>query len=102
MGKVLVVDGDKCIGCRVCELVCSFVHYKEYNPKISFIRVLKNEEMGIYIPVLDVRCDLCGGEEKCVKYCPSDALEFVDTKKAALIRKESKMGRFPAVFIGIQ
>jgi len=35
MGKMLYVDIEKCTGCRLCELACSFRHYDEYNPAKS-------------------------------------------------------------------
>ena len=25
------------------------------------------------------KCDLCGGEPKCARYCPGSAIQFVDT-----------------------
>lgn len=77
-----------------------FLEMGEYNPKRSFIKVLRNREFAVHVPVLDVGCDPCGGEEKCVKYCPSSCIGFVDARKAALIREESKIGKFPAPLIG--
>ena len=32
MEKVLVVDPDKCTGCKVCEMICSLHHENEINP----------------------------------------------------------------------
>jgi NAD-dependent dihydropyrimidine dehydrogenase PreA subunit len=32
-GKVLVFDGDKCIGCCVCELVCSRIKLRKNHLK---------------------------------------------------------------------
>ncbi len=102
MEKVLVVDPEKCTRCRICELICSFARRGEYNPKRSFIRVLSNKDMNINIPVLGVGCDLCGGEEKCVCSCPTGVLKFVSLEEAALLRKETKMGIFPAPRMGAQ
>jgi len=89
MGEVLIVDEDKCTGCRVCELVCSMAKQGEYNPRKSFIRVLRNREMDVNVITLSVRCDLCG---QCIPWCPTKALRFVSFEEAAIIRKENKAG----------
>ena len=95
--KMLVVDADKCTGCQTCELICSMVKTGEYNPAKSCIKVLKNMEMDVTIPVVDVSCDFCG---KCADWCFDNAIEFVSFEDAALIRKENKLGRFPAPIVG--
>jgi ferredoxin len=70
--------------------------FGEFNPKKSFIKILFNRDMGIYIPVLSVLFDFCG---KCVNNCPSKAIEFVDIHEAALRRKKVKLPSFPAPLI---
>ena len=99
MEKVLIVESEKCTGCRICELVCSFAKHGEYNPKKSLIRVLRNREMNVNIPVLAASCDLCGGDEKCVYSCPTKVLQFVEYYEAALLRKETRLPKFPAPLI---
>lgn len=91
--KVLIVDADKCTGCCVCELVCSMAKQGEYNPKKSYIKVMKNREMSVDIVTRDVRCDFCG---KCVAWCLPRAIQFVSPSEAAVIRKQHKIGMFPA------
>lgn len=97
MEKVLIVDGDKCTGCQVCELICSMAKAAEYNPKRALIRIMKNRELDVNIPVISVGCDFCG---KCAEWCFPEALRFVSPEEAALIRKESSIGCFPAPTIG--
>ena len=94
--KVLIVDGEKCTGCRVCELACSVARSGEYNPQRSRIRVLRNMELDVSIPVIDATCDFCG---KCTEWCFEEAIKFVDYEEAALIRKEAKIGCFPSPVI---
>lgn len=91
--KVLIVDADKCTGCNVCELACSMAKHGEYNPQKSLIKVMKNREMSVDIVTLDVRCDFCN---KCVDWCLARAIEFVSLPEAAVIRKQNRIGKFPA------
>ena len=96
MEKVLIVDGEKCTDCKVCELICSMVRTGEYNPQISCIRVLKNMELDVSIPVIGADCDFCG---KCTEWCFQEAIRFVEYEEAALVRKGAKIGCFPAPVI---
>lgn len=90
--RVVIFNSDKCSGCRICELVCSMEHQGEYNPRKSFIRILSNEETGIYIPILDIHCDFCN---QCVEACPLEALSIVELREAIVNRKNAVMGSFP-------
>jgi len=55
----ILVDEDRCIGCKKCAEVCPF-------GAISFAFDFK-------APLI---CDLCQGEVECVKRCPSGAIRF--------------------------
>lgn len=91
--KVLIFNADRCTGCRVCEMACSMAKQGEYNPKRSYIKILKNQEMDVNIAALDLQCDGCND---CVAWCISEALRFVSPGEAAIIRKENRLGIFPA------
>jgi len=64
------VDRDKCIYCKTCEMVCSYVNMKEFKPSSSLIRIYRNSvsELGSYV------CKQCK-EAECVKACKYDALK---------------------------
>ena len=94
--KVLILDADKCTGCKLCELVCSAKRHGAYNPAKSLIRVLKNQEMDVNLIALDVRCDFCG---RCVEACVPGALEFTGPAEAAILRKNNKIGKFPVPWV---
>lgn len=70
MGKMLVIDIDKCTGCGVCELVCSFKHHDEFNPVKSRIHVTTFWQQEIAIPVVCQQCE----EAWCAKICPAGAI----------------------------
>ena len=107
--KVLMIDYEKCTGCRLCELVCAVKHDGVSNPVRSRIRVIKWEAEGVYVPMSCQQCedapcmigcpagaisrddatnrvevdyDLCIGCRTCVSVCPFGAMNFnpVDRK----------------------
>ena len=103
MGKVLMIDYEKCTGCRLCELVCAVKHDGISNPARSRIKVMKWESEGLYIPMSCQQCqdapcmlgcpvnaisqnkakdrvevdyDVCIGCRTCVAVCPFGAMSF--------------------------
>ena len=69
MAKILVVNPDKCTGCRVCEIVCSLKNTGEINPATARIQVIDFEE-SFPVPVTCLQCEL----PYCAKICPVDAI----------------------------
>jgi carbon-monoxide dehydrogenase iron sulfur subunit len=67
--KVLVIDQQKCTGCRQCELVCSVYHTGSSNPSRSRIKVVKWEHAGIYLPLICNHCE----KAYCLEVCPTKA-----------------------------
>jgi Fe-S-cluster-containing dehydrogenase component len=61
-----VIDPEKCVGCRSCERACPF-HMVVFNEQAK----------------KSLKCDLCGGDPRCVKECPASALTFVPFAKKA-------------------
>ena len=57
MSKQLMIKPEKCISCRTCELVCSFGHYQEFNPKLSNVTVMDYEKAAVTIPVMCMQCE---------------------------------------------
>ncbi|MFH0897524.1 MAG: hypothetical protein V1850_05715 [Candidatus Bathyarchaeota archaeon] len=93
----LIADLTKCTGCKVCEMACSLEKEKVCNPHQSRIRILKQDTLGVFLPVISPDCDLCGGpseEQKCVKFCSTQAIKFVALGEAALLRKKMGLNQF--------
>jgi len=110
MEKILVVDFEKCSGCKQCEFTCSFMKEKTFNPIKSRIRLTRNDELGIDFPIVCQHCaepicrdvcpmnairkdektgvfvinsDICIGCRTCFNACPIGAIQIdIDTKKA--------------------
>ena len=70
MQKILVVDHEKCTGCRLCEMACSIKHTGVNNPTRSRIHVIKWQTEGFDLPMLCQQCE----EAPCIVVCPKDAL----------------------------
>ena len=70
MSKGLVVSPEKCTGCRICELACSYSKYDNFNPKDSAVSVLFFDEVGLQVPMMCMQCD----EPHCMTVCMVNAL----------------------------
>ena len=77
--KVLVTNEELCIGCHLCEDVCSQAWYKEIDGK-SAIRItsLGDAEWGMAV------CSQCGD---CIDVCPTGAL-YRDKAGIVRLKKE--------------
>jgi carbon-monoxide dehydrogenase iron sulfur subunit len=69
--KKIHVKSEKCSGCRICELVCSFHHEGRFNPRLSRIAVVKEDKYGLDYPVFCHQCKPC----PVIAACPSYALK---------------------------
>ncbi len=86
--KVLVIDYEKCTGCRACELACSVFHTGASNPSRSRIRVIKWEEIGLYLPLTCNQCE----KPVCVEVCPTKACYISPETHKVLIDKNVCIG----------
>lgn len=70
MEKILVIDQEKCTGCRLCEMVCAVEHTGANNPSRSRIHVIKWFLEGFELPMVCQQCE----EAPCIAVCPKGAL----------------------------
>jgi carbon-monoxide dehydrogenase iron sulfur subunit len=70
VNKMITVNIEKCTGCGTCELMCSFRHHGEFNPRKARISrtIFLHEEISI--PILCQQCE----EPWCAAICPSGAI----------------------------
>ena len=61
---------EKCVGCRLCEMICSLSHEGECSTSRSRIKIVRDEEFGDNLVSLCLQC----AEGYCVESCPSGAL----------------------------
>ena len=66
-------DADACIDCQLCVSACAFgcVRFDEQAGEI-------------------VKCDLCGGDPKCVAACQNCALEFLEADDEVLEQRRAR------------
>ena len=79
--KVLVTNNELCIGCHLCEDVCSQTWYKQMDSARSSIRItsLGNAEWGMAV------CSQCG---ECIDICPTGALYRDEARGMVRLRAE--------------
>lgn len=77
----VVVDPDKCIGCKMCLSACSLgnIHYNPRQKKI-------------------MKCNLCDNNPACAKYCPTRAIEYVDGTVSNINKKRVIASKFKELF----
>jgi len=67
-GRVLL-DADECVGCGECIPAC------------PFSAIQRDHEQNV------VKCDLCGGDPQCARFCRSGALSLVPAADAPEARR---------------
>jgi len=68
--QVLLVDPAKCSGCNSCMLICSFIHEGRFSMTKSRIRIWKDVDEGINVPIVCHHCN----PAPCMAACPTGAL----------------------------
>lgn len=85
MPKTLVIQPEKCTGCRTCEMTCSIVHVKEFNPLRSRISVFSYEKTGFSSPMVCQQCT----HAACMEICPVKAITK-STETGAMVVNNDK------------
>ncbi len=81
--KLIEISHGNCVGCRMCEMICSLTHEGECGTTGSRIKILRDEEFGNnLVPV----CTQCA-EAPCAESCPVSALSR-DLKTGAVLVDE--------------
>ncbi|RPJ15892.1 MAG: 4Fe-4S dicluster domain-containing protein, partial [Desulfobacteraceae bacterium] len=75
----LTVDYTLCIGCRSCVSVCPFgaMSYNQIDKKVF-------------------KCDLCGGQPQCVRFCDMKAVDFIPAENMTTQKKRDAATRLYA------
>jgi len=71
----LLVDVEKCQGCRTCMLACSIANEGRANLSLSRIQVIEDPFKPFPVDIEIAACRQCADPE-CAKECPSGALRL--------------------------
>jgi Fe-S-cluster-containing hydrogenase component 2 len=64
--KVYTIDPNKCTGCHLCEMACSYKHHKTFSAELSNIRVESNEDKAFHVAAKCMQCEEAYGIKACV------------------------------------
>ena len=78
MAKRLMIRPSVCIGCRSCELICSYRNRDEFSSSGSAVSVYEFKDAGIVIPLMCMQCE----EAQCLSACRFGALSRDETTEA--------------------
>jgi len=87
--KILLIDIDKCTGCKVCMEACSIIHDGVFSPTLSRIHIMKVENKGLSIPSI---CEHCETNPPCQAVCPVKAINRDEKSGAVIINLEKCTG----------
>lgn len=73
----VVYDIDLCIGCKMCVMACPF-------------GAMGIDTLADHV----IKCDHCGGDPTCVRFCEAGALRYEDTATANLAKKRAHGARY--------
>ena len=85
MPKHVTAIPERCVGCKLCQLICSYIAFRVFNPSRAHLTIKANEKKGQFHIEFLPECNACGA---CIKYCPSEAL----IGDASLSEKDSANG----------
>ena len=77
----VLIDANRCIGCKMCMLACPFGAINFDTEKLTCFK-----------------CDLCGGNPKCVQHCFPGALEFESEEAVPLANRNQHDNRLAGMF----
>lgn len=85
--KIITVSPNKCVGCRLCESVCSLKNVGEFNPARARVHVIGFEE-PFCLPVICFHCE----KPYCAEVCPSRAITRDETSGIVRVLKNRCTG----------
>jgi len=73
------IDENKCVGCSACVYACPFG------------AIAVDRSLGC-----SFTCNLCDGEPACVKFCPREALKYLDNGEVSMKLRRAGLDKYVA------
>jgi len=91
--KILQVTPDICLGCHICEIVCSLSKTGIVNPSLSRIQVINSTDDDVISPVfVPIVCRHCK-KPPCKAACPvPEAMEISERTGVVVINESECIG----------
>lgn len=86
--KVLIFEPKKCIGCRLCEQLCTLTHFGVSNPAKARIRIFRDHQRQLDLATYCHQCI----EAPCIQACNFDALSRDPQTNAIRVDEENCVG----------
>ena len=83
--KKFIIDPKKCVGCKICELHCSFAHYGMFSHDICNLYIHTVEDLAEFTPRVCLQC----GDRSCVDACPVTALSVCGDTGAIVVDRDA-------------
>ena len=88
MTRVLEFIPERCTGCRLCELACSFRHDKEFSISRARIRLGYDQDYCFGVATYCTQC----ADAPCVEICPVEALTRHPQTQAVVVGEDRCIG----------
>ena len=88
MRQSLKVNWKKCVGCRICEEVCSWAHFRKVQPSRSRIKIERIHSKYKNIPRVCRQCT----KAPCIDACPVGAIYRNSETNAAVVDEQKCNG----------
>ena len=94
--NAIIVDQQKCIGCKNCMLACPFgaINLNDAESGCTVdLSSLTDDKLFCIEKMVANKCDLCRGSEKgpaCVRVCPTSAFKIVKEEDLATAVKNKR------------
>jgi Fe-S-cluster-containing hydrogenase component 2 len=88
MKKIILIDPNKCVGCRNCALACSFAKEKEFSLAQSRIGTIWIPKLGMNVPMMCHHCT----KPLCMDVCPMGAITYNEETGAVVQNSDRCIG----------